>query len=159
LRAQIERALSSGIRIDYLDYHMGAAVQTNELREMVEGFAKEYGLAMSGYFGEIYSNITYDAAIGDKTDSLLKHIGNMEPGINMQVMHVGLDTPEMQALIDLNEFGLKNMSMHRREEMRSILDPDVQKLLNAKGIILITYKELIKVVGLEAMKRPQIDSY
>jgi len=159
LRAQIERAINSGIRIDYLDYHMGAAVQTEELREMVEGLAKEYGLAMSGYFGEIYSNITYNAAIGDKTDSLLKHIGYMKPGINMQVIHVGLDTPEMQALIDLNEFGLKNMSTHRRDEMRSLLDPEVRKLLIDKGIILITYKELIEVVGLEAMKRPQIDSY
>jgi uncharacterized lipoprotein YddW (UPF0748 family)/predicted glycoside hydrolase/deacetylase ChbG (UPF0249 family) len=159
LRAQIERAINSGIRIDYLDYHMGAAVQTEELRKMVEGLAKEYGLGMSGYFGELYSNITYDAAIGDKTDSLLKHIGSMGPGINMQVLHVGLDTPEMQALVDLNDFGLKNMSTHRREEMRSLLDPDVRKRITEKGIVLITYKELIEAVGLEAMKRPQIDSY
>jgi predicted glycoside hydrolase/deacetylase ChbG (UPF0249 family) len=159
LRAQINRALDSGIRIDYLDYHMGAAVQTEKLRSLVEGLANEYGLGMSGYFGEIYSNITYDAAIGDKTDSLLKHIENLELGINMQVLHVGLDTPEMQALVDLNSFGLKNMSTHRREELRSLLDPEVVNLLNIKGITSITYKELIEIVGLEAMNRPPGSEY
>jgi uncharacterized lipoprotein YddW (UPF0748 family)/predicted glycoside hydrolase/deacetylase ChbG (UPF0249 family) len=159
LRAQIERALESGIRIDYLDYHMGAAVQTKELREMVEGLAREYGLGMSGYFGEIYSNITYGAAIGDKTDSLIQHIENLGPGINMQVMHIGYDTPEMQALSDLNDFGLKNMSANRREELRSLLDPSVSILLKEKGITTITYKELIKIAGLESMKRPAENDY
>ena len=93
LRAQIERALNSGLRIDYLDYHMGAAVQTKELRKLVESLAKEYDLGMSGYFGEIYSNITYYAELGDKTDSLLNHVRNLNPGLNMQVVHVGFDDP------------------------------------------------------------------
>lgn len=42
LRAQIRRALESGLRIDYLDYHMGAAVTTLELRMVVEKLAKEF---------------------------------------------------------------------------------------------------------------------
>ncbi len=159
LRAQIERALDTGLRIDYLDYHMGAAVQTEELRSLVEGLAKEYGLGMSGYFGEIYSNITYHAAIGDKTDSLLSHVKNLEPGLNMQVLHVGFDNPEMQALKDLNPFGLKDMSRHRREELRSILSPELPGLLYENGVIPITYKDLITIVGLESMKRPEKDDY
>jgi predicted glycoside hydrolase/deacetylase ChbG (UPF0249 family) len=159
LRAQIERAVNSGLHIDYLDYHMGAAVQTEQLRIMVENLAKEFGLGMSGYFGESYSNITYSAPIGDKTDSLLHHIENLSPGINLQVVHVGFDTPEMQALVDLNVFGLREMSSHRREEMRSLLDPDVIKLLKGKKIIPITYKELIEKVGLDTMKRPGDEEY
>ncbi|MCK4754878.1 MAG: ChbG/HpnK family deacetylase, partial [Calditrichia bacterium] len=159
LRAQIERALDTGLRIDYLDYHMGAAVQTEELRSLVEDLAKEYGLGMSGYFGEIYSNITYNAAIGDKTDSLLSHVKNLEPGLNMQVLHVGFNDPEMQALKDLNPFGLKDMSRHRREELRSILSPELPGLLYENGVIPITYKDLITIVGLESMKRPEKDDY
>ena len=46
LRAQINRAINSGIRIDYLDYHMGAAVQTTELRKLVESLAEEFILGM-----------------------------------------------------------------------------------------------------------------
>jgi len=159
LRAQVERALKSGLRIDYMDYHMGAAVHTEELRSLVEGLAKEYSLGMSGYFGEIYSNITYHAALGDKTDSLLNHVKNLGPGLNMQVVHVGYDNPEMQALKDLNPFGLENMSQHRREELRSILSPELPKILLKNGIVAITYKELIAIVGLESMKRPEKNDY
>jgi len=52
LRAQIERALRSGLRIDYVDYHMGTAVRYPEFREITERLAKEFGLGMSQYFGE-----------------------------------------------------------------------------------------------------------
>lgn len=159
LRAQIERALNSGVQIDYLDYHMGAAVQTKELRNMVESLAEEYGLGMSGYFNESYSNITYHPELGTKLDSLLAHIDTLKAGVNMQVVHVGLDVPEMQALKDMNEFGLKEMSRHRQEELESIMSPRVRKLLDEKGIKIITYKDLIKMVGLENMYRPEDSEY
>jgi predicted glycoside hydrolase/deacetylase ChbG (UPF0249 family) len=159
LRAQIERALNSGVQIDYIDYHMGAAVQTKELRALVEKLAAEYGLGMSGYFYENYSNITYHAPLGAKTDSLIYHIRNLKPGINLQVLHVGLDVPEMQALKDMNPFGLKNMSRHRDEELQSILNPAVKKILKEMGVKTITYKDLIKKVGLESMYRPEDSEY
>ncbi|MBK8953686.1 MAG: ChbG/HpnK family deacetylase [Chitinophagaceae bacterium] len=44
LRAQIDKALKAGLKIDYLDYHMGAAVQTPETRAIVEKLAAEYKL-------------------------------------------------------------------------------------------------------------------
>lgn len=159
LRAQIQRAMSSGLKIDYLDYHMGAAVQTLELREMVEGLAAEYGLAMSGYFDEIYSNITYATEIGSKGDSLLAHVGRMGEGLHMQVVHVGLDEPEMQAMKDLNTFGLKNMSAHREAELKAILNPDLKQLIEDRGIELVTYGGLVSQGGLESMTRPEIDEY
>ncbi len=52
LSAQVERALRSGLRIDYVDYHMGTAVATPELRAVVERIANKYGLGISRYFGE-----------------------------------------------------------------------------------------------------------
>jgi predicted glycoside hydrolase/deacetylase ChbG (UPF0249 family) len=158
LRAQIQRALNSGIRIDYIDYHMGAAVQTPELRKLVESLAKEYGLGMSGYFNEKYSNVTYGAPLGKKTDSLLANINNLKPGVNMQVMHVGIDNDELRALEDMNSFGLKNMSAHRQEELDSILRLYTKMLLK-KNIIPITYKQLIEKVGLENMYRPEESEY
>lgn len=159
LRAQIHRAMNSGIRIDYIDYHMGAAVQTDELRTLVEGFAKEYGLGLSGYFNESYSNSTYHAPLGTKSDSLFKHLEDLQPGLNLQVFHVGLDTEEMQALVDLNQFGLKDMSKHRAEELKCILDKRLPDLLNRKNIVPITYHELIKAVGLESMQRDADSDY
>ncbi len=159
LRAQIERAFSTGIRIDYLDYHMGAAVETPEFRKLVESLAKEYKLGMSGYFNEHYSSITYGAPLGTKTDSLLAHVKNLFIGVNLQVVHVGIDNSEMGALKDMNSFGLKNMSTHRQQELNALLSPKLMKMLKEQNIIPITYKELIQKVGLKNMFRPEDSEY
>jgi predicted glycoside hydrolase/deacetylase ChbG (UPF0249 family) len=71
LRAQIQRALKSGLRIDYVDYHMGTVTRYPEFREIAERLAKEYGLGMSGYFGETRHDPQYLAAPANKTDSLV----------------------------------------------------------------------------------------
>ncbi|MCK9425904.1 MAG: ChbG/HpnK family deacetylase [Ignavibacteriaceae bacterium] len=159
LRAQIVRGVNSGIQIDYLDYHMGAAVQTKELRKLVENLAKEYGLGMSGYFNESYSSITYSAPLGEKTDSLLTHVKNLKPGINLQVVHVGLQNLEMNALLDLNSSGLPNMSKNREEELESLLTPELPGILREKNIKPITYRELIGKLGLGNMFRAEDSEY
>ena len=53
LRAQINKALRAGLKIDYLDYHMGAAMQTLETRAIVEKLAAEFNVAISRYDGEV----------------------------------------------------------------------------------------------------------
>jgi len=157
LRAQIERALNSGIEIDYIDHHMSAAVQTLELREMFEGLAKEYNLGISTYFGESYSSVTYGAGLQNKTDSLMAHLGKLKPGLNLQVLHIGLNTPEMRALKDLNTFGLANMSLHRHAELNTLLSEDFRNAIKENNIELITYRDIIRSMGLGNMTRPAID--
>jgi len=159
LRAQIERAISSGIRIDYLDYHMGSAVETPELRKLVESLANEYKLGMSGYFNEQYSSITYSAPLGTKNDSLFNRVKNISIGVNLQVFHVGIDNSEMSALKDMNLFGLKNMSVHRQEELNSLLAPGLLELLKEEKVIPITYRDLILKVGLQNMFRSSDSKY
>ena len=158
-RAQIVMAVSTGLRIDYIDTHMGAAVQTPELRARIEGLAEEFDLGISGYFGESYSNITYGAPHGAKADSLRAHIERLGPGINLQVLHVGLDVPEMQAMWDLNPFGPAEMSRHRQGELDSILNPALPTLWESRGIRLITYRDLIRKLGRESMRAPRKDAY
>ncbi len=68
LRAQIERAINSGIKISYLDYHMGTAVDKPELRKIVEKLAKEYGLGISRYFDEVDLESMYSVEIEKKKD-------------------------------------------------------------------------------------------
>ena len=157
LRAQIKRALNSGVQIDYIDHHMSAAVQTPELREMFEGLAQEYNLGISTYFGEKYSSVTYGAQIDNKADSLMNHLESLQPGLNLQVLHIGLNTPEMRALQDLNTFGLENMSLHRQAELNTLLSDRFKKTIKEKEIELITYRDLIRLVGLENMIRPSVE--
>jgi predicted glycoside hydrolase/deacetylase ChbG (UPF0249 family) len=159
LRAQIERALGSGIQVDYLDHHMGTAVQTLELRELVENLAQEYGLGISTYFGEKYSNVTYLPSVGTKLDTLMDHLDGLQAGLNLLVMHIGMDTPELRAMKDLNPFGLQEMSKHRQDELNCLLSEEFKNALDAYDIKPINYNILIQATGLEKMTRPEVEEY
>jgi len=157
LRAQIDRALKSGLRIDYLDYHMGAAVNTLDTRGLVESLAKEYGLAISRYFGEVDASGVYSAKPEAKLDRLLVKLANSPTGkISLLVFHIGLQTPEMDALVDLNAVGPRDMSKHREAELRALLSPAVRDALRRDSIRTITYKDLLESVGVAGMKRPDL---
>src|SRR5678816_1617787 len=96
LRAQIEKALRAGLKIDYLDYHMGAAVQTQETRAIVEKLAAEYKLAISRYYNEDYIEGWYFTPMANKLDTMMMKLRTLQPGeTKLFVIHVGLDSPEM----------------------------------------------------------------
>jgi chitin disaccharide deacetylase len=155
LRAQIERAKRSGIRIDYVDYHMGTAVRTPESRAIVERLAREYGLGMSEYFGERGENPQYAAAPAAKGDSLAAFVARLRPGINLLVTHVGIDGPELGALVDMNtESPLADMSKHRQGELDAITSPRFSGALRARGVSLVTYRQVIEMQGLTSMRPP-----
>lgn len=157
LRAQIQRALHSGLKIDYVDYHMGTAVSTPEFRALTERLAKEYGLGMSQYFGESRGNPQYEAAPPDKADSLVAMIARLNPGFNLVVTHVGIDNAELGALIDMNTDGaLPDMSKNRQGELDAITSTRVRDALKARDVRLITYRQLIEMKGLSSMHRPQV---
>jgi predicted glycoside hydrolase/deacetylase ChbG (UPF0249 family) len=156
LRAQIERALHSGLKIDYVDYHMGAAVSSPEFRALTERLAKEYGLGMSQYFGETRGNPQYDALPPYKADSLVAMIARLNPGINLVVTHVGIDNAELGALVDMNTDGaLPDMSKNRQGELDAITSQRVRDALKARDVRLITYRQLIAMKGLGSMHRPE----
>lgn len=157
LRAQIERAVHSGLQIDYIDYHMGAAVQTLETRAIVEKLASEYRLGISRYFGEVDVNGVYAAAPDRKRDTLIAVTRALKPGaINLLVFHIGVDTPELNALQDLNSFGLKDMSKHRRAELDALISSQFQDLLRDPRYRMTTYRKIKEGWGLDSMKRPDL---
>lgn len=160
LRAQIERAINSGLRISYLDYHMGTAVDKPELRSIVEKLAKEYGLAISRYFGEVDVESMYAVEINKKHDYLLNLIEKIEPGkINLLVCHVGKDHPELRAMIDMNSFGLSEMSKHREAELNALVSAKLQNIFEKNNIKLINYNDLINEIGVDKMKSPVESGY
>jgi predicted glycoside hydrolase/deacetylase ChbG (UPF0249 family) len=155
LRAQIERALRSGLKIDYVDYHMGTAVRYPEFRELTERLAREYGLGMSEYFGEHRENPQYEAAPPSKADSLVAFVNRLSPGFNLVVTHVGIDDPELGALVDMNTDGpLADMSKNRQGELDALLSRRFSDALKGRNVKLITYRQLIEMQGLKSMRRP-----
>ena len=155
LRAQIERALRSGLRIDYVDYHMGTVMRYPEFRAITERLAHEFSLGMSHYFGEVDHDPQYAAPPSAKLDSLLAMVNRLEPGLHLVVTHVGIDDAELGALLDMNTSNpLPDMSRNRQGELDALASPRFSAALKARNIRLLTYRQLIDMQGLQVMRRP-----
>ncbi len=160
LSAQVERAQRSGLRIDYVDYHMGTAVATPALRAIVERIAGKYGLGISRYFGET-DHTMFDTPIAEKQAAFATYLNGLAPGrLNLVVVHVGRATPELAALVDMNDStqnttaGEPLMAKHRQAELDMLLSPEFARLRTARTITLLTYADLMQRVGRAGMRRP-----
>ena len=160
LTAQVERARRSGLKIDYVDYHMGTAVATPQLRAVVERIAAKYGLGISRYFGET-DHTMFDTPIADKQSAFLTYLESLTPkSVNLVVAHVGRATPELAALVDMNDptqnttAGEPLMAKHRQAELDMLLSPEFARLRAARSITLLTYADLMQRVGRAGMRRP-----
>lgn len=154
LKAQVDRAQTAGLRVDYLDYHMLTAVSTPELRGIVEELAAEFGLGLSRYFGEPSVSIWADAP-EDKLSSLLDHVRDVPPGLNLLVIHLGKETPEMSALVDMNnEDDPYRTAIHRQAELDAITSPAFRQAVTQAGIELVTYRDIVEKIGLDSMTPP-----
>jgi predicted glycoside hydrolase/deacetylase ChbG (UPF0249 family) len=156
LRAQIQRALDAGLEVDYLDYHMLTAVSTPELTAIVEDLAKEYGLGLSRYFGERSTSL-WDVAPERKLVELLDFVPRVKPGRpTLLVIHLGIDGPEMAALIDINNpEDPARVGIHRQAELDALLSSEFRQAIADHGIELVNYGDLIDRYGLDSMQRPQ----
>jgi len=156
LRAQIERGLGSGLKIDYVDYHMSTAVSKPEYRNLVEKIATEYRLGISRYFGEVDAPGIYALSPSVKPDSLVEIVKRLPADqMNLLVFHIGLENTELDAMIDLNSFGLPNMSRHRNSELNALMSADLRNILETGKYRLMTYRDVIREVGLANMKSPE----
>lgn len=155
LRAQIEMALRAGLKLDFLDYHMLTAVQTPELRAVVEKLAGEFKLGLSHYFGEPSLSL-WDVQPERKLPTLLDLVERVQPGVpTLLVMHLGQDTPEMNALVDANwAVDPYRVAKHRSEELAALTSPAFLRAATARDIRFVTYRDLVQRYGLESMQSP-----
>src|SRR5262245_158411 len=155
LRAQIDRAMRSGVKIDYVDYHMGTVTKYPEWRALTERLAREYGFGMSEYFGESEDSPQYDAAPAVKLDTLVAMINRLKPGLNLVVTHVGISDCWLGALLDMTTGQpLPDMSKNRQGELTALTSPRFSAALKARNVVLLTYRDLIAREGLKSMRRP-----
>ncbi len=155
LRAQLDRAMNSGIDISYMDYHMSTAVSTPEYQNLLMKLAKEYNIGISRFYGEKDMTSVYAVDIHHKTDSLVTYIKNLpETGTYLLVCHIGKTTPEMNALTDTHPWGLKEMSRHRQAELDALKSEAFQSLLKKKKLNILMYDQLLEKKGVEALENP-----
>ncbi|MFC0774767.1 ChbG/HpnK family deacetylase [Terrimonas alba] len=152
LDAQINRAIRSGLSIDYVDYHMGTATATPELRAIVEKLAQKYKLGISRYFGENYHTM-FDTPIEQKKNAFLKQMQQLSADkVNLFVMHVAEATPEMNALVDMNNQDQHSetkplVALHRNAELKTLLSAEFQDMIKKGKLKLVTYRDLVNQDG------------
>jgi predicted glycoside hydrolase/deacetylase ChbG (UPF0249 family) len=159
LTAQMERARYSGLKIDYLDYHMLTAVGTPQLRAIVEKLARNYHVGISRYFNEKYKSM-YSIPLDSKKSRFLELLQNLDRHkVNLMVFHIAEDTPEMRALVDMNDAKMHSnteplTAMHRSKELSILLSKEFQDIVKSGSIKLVTYRDLVKEEGLDEMEAP-----
>jgi predicted glycoside hydrolase/deacetylase ChbG (UPF0249 family) len=149
LNAQMERAMMSGLKISYVDFHMGTAGSTPQLRAVVERLAKKYGVGISRSFGES-SHTMFDTPIESKKTEFLAQLGKADAAkVNLFVVHVAEQMPEMEVLFDRNnatqnsEGGVPLVARHRAAELGMVLSPEFAELRRAGKVRLTTYRDLM----------------
>ena len=160
LDAQMQRAVSSGLKIVYVDFHMGTAGGNPQLRAVSERIAKKYGVGISRSFNEI-STTLFDAAPEAKKSTFLAQLGRADRSRpNLHVIHVAERTPEMEALFDRNNAaqsdsaGRPLTALHRQAELDAVLSPEFAELVKSNKVTLMGYGQLISRSGAAQEARP-----
>ncbi|MDB4892024.1 MAG: hypothetical protein JWL61_3879 [Gemmatimonadetes bacterium] len=159
LSAQIDRAMASGLKITYVDAHMGMVERTPQLREVEERVAKKYGLGISSYFGESYYSL-WGVPVAEKKSTLLAHlVAAKKDSVNLVEVHVAERTPEMEVIFDMNAPSQNTpdagVVAHRKAELETMLSPELAELVRSGKIRLVTYQQVVARDGLAAMRRPR----
>lgn len=145
LEAQIQRALASGVKLDYMDYHMRTAVATPELIDIIEKLASKYDLKQSMRMGEKVVTL-FDVPVEEKADFMLDILKDQldaeKP--NVVVIHVAKANPEMTALVDMNnaDQNAASVAAHRQAELDLLLSQELKETVSANDLELITYADI-----------------
>jgi predicted glycoside hydrolase/deacetylase ChbG (UPF0249 family) len=140
-RAQIDRALELGVRLDYIDCHMGMACR-EELLPITRKLAKEYCLGISsvGMFGEQrFSAKGETSTPAAFTKALVDRLGALEPGLYLYVDHPAVDTPELRA-VDTNNG--ERWAAIRSSVLAAWTAREVRAVVERRNIELVSMRDL-----------------
>ena len=92
----------------------------------------------------------FDIPVEQKKNDFLKSMQELVADkINLFVMHVAEATPEMNALVDMNNTDQHSetkplVAMHRNAELQTLLSEEFQQLIREEKIKLVTYRDLVR---------------
>jgi predicted glycoside hydrolase/deacetylase ChbG (UPF0249 family) len=159
-RAQIDLALSLGIDVTHLDGHMGSMMARDDIKalflklgedyqvplrvhthadqaaedEAVKQALDAYELGLDTILG--VSTEAYPAGMIEEYNQMLR---DLEPGLNMIVLHTAYDGPEMRAItVDHPLWG----AQWRQIDFDWAVSPETRRIIEEEGIILIDHREV-----------------
>lgn len=152
-RAQIMKAMESGIELTHIDSHMYAAFSSNELLKIYISLGKEFNLPvlltndltirslMSKNLivvDQLYCAKAEDYSIG-LNYYYRETLRSIKPGLNCILVHTALNNKEMQNIIsDQPNFGAD----WRQDDFDFFISDECKQLIMENNIQLITWREI-----------------
>lgn len=141
LRAQIGLAIEKIPQVSHLSSHMGTPTATKELKAIVDKLAKEFNLPIdtppylkrAGGFGGSHTTPA------QKEARMVEILENLQPGTYLFIEHPALNTPEMEPI---GHIGYRNVAADREGVTFAFTSEKVKKVVEDRGIQLISYKDL-----------------
>jgi len=159
IRAQIERAISYGIKPTHLDTHMGSVLARPELIHTYLKLGQEYRIPvfiprmlLFSFPEEQREQIKKEFVLVDQyfmldldgpdvswVEEYGKIIEKVDPGLNVIIVHLAHDNAEMQAItVNHPAFG----STWREKDLNYVMSQGYRDLLRENHIRLVTWKEI-----------------
>jgi predicted glycoside hydrolase/deacetylase ChbG (UPF0249 family) len=162
IRAQIQRALAMGIHPSHLDTHMGTLAATPQIYSVLINVAHEYHLPymavrLPGAQGREFMKLTSPNDIvldhlvmftpqvpADQwTQSYVKAIASLKPGLSEMIVHLAYHDSEMQAItVDHPDYG----AAWRQRDFDAITSPEFKRALKENHIVLVRWEQLDRLV-------------
>ena len=103
----------------------------------------------------------WDVEPDRKLVTLLDAVNRARPGTpTLVVMHLGLETPEMNALVDANNpADPYRVAKHRAAELDALTSIAFLRATAERNIRFVTYEDLVERYGLQNMRTPQEFAY
>jgi predicted glycoside hydrolase/deacetylase ChbG (UPF0249 family) len=142
LLAQVDKFRVAGVRLDYLDHHMGSA-----LPAVYPEVSEQAGVPFL-YSDEIRSQLTSfdelsprDAAA--KKAWMLGYLGGLSPGVHILVCHPGVASSELDSLTGPDSVPYRWAADYRVSDLDVLTDPEVRELIDDRGIALCSLPEAL----------------
>jgi len=161
IRAQIEQAIQLGLRPTHLDSHMGTLFSNPATFGVIVKVAHAYGLPflaikvndarrdMLRMLSErdilLDRFIMADASVPAASwkEFYANTIKNLQPGLTELVVHLGRDDAELEAI---TEDHTAYAAGWRQRDFDAITSPDFKKLVEENHLIVVSWKDLRKVM-------------
>jgi len=142
LLAQVDKFRTAGVRLDYLDHHMGSA-----LPAVYPEVSTRTGVPFL-YSDEIRSQLTSinelsprDAA--GKKAWMLGYLGGLSPGVHLLVCHPGVASSELESLTGPDSVPYRWAADYRVSDLDVLTDPEVRELIDHLGIALCSLRQAL----------------
>jgi chitin disaccharide deacetylase len=161
IRAQVDRAMQMGIHPTHLDIHMGTLAARKDYYAALVKVGHDYhlpflALRLPGSQALWLSLLSPTDPVLDSltifspgvkpetwTESYIRALANLKPGLNEMIVHLGHDDSELDAItVDHPDYG----AAWRARDFKAVTSPEFRQALTDNHIVLVHWKDVKRMM-------------